>query len=194
MEPLAAHLQRFIPGQLGKHYQHSEIGTRMESARELFEHEVQSLYDGAKRLSRGLEQMGKHASDPQLASKVDDLRKANEEHLRRLEEVFDLMGQKPSRSEAKTIRGMIEEFNDFVREQKPEKAPLDVYTAHAASDVAHYVMEEYQAMLLLAERSGIAHSSPKVSDLLKVSTKEAKKIGKDIQKLTESLVEQLRPA
>jgi ferritin-like metal-binding protein YciE len=165
----------------------------MESARELFEHEVRSMYDGTKRLSPGLERMAKGASHPELATKLDELRTANEEQMRRLEEIFELMGEQPGRSESRPIRGFLDDFASFVK-QRPEKEPFDVYVAHAAGDIARYVMDDYQSMLLLAERSGVAHTAPRISDLLKVSAREAKKLGKDIQKLADPLVEQLRPS
>jgi ferritin-like metal-binding protein YciE len=166
----------------------------MESARDLLEHELQAMYDATKRLSSGLQRMAKKASHPALSSKIQDLHKANQEQMRRLEEIFQLVGQKPSRSESKTVRGFLGDFATFANQEKPEKEPLDVYVAHAAADIAQYMMEGYEAMLLLAERSGATHATPKISDLLKVSTRETKKIGKDIQKLTDPLVEQLRPS
>jgi ferritin-like metal-binding protein YciE len=82
----------------------------------------------------------------------------------------------------------------MIREEKPETEPLDVQAAETASDICQYLMQSYQTMLMLAERSGVTHSTPKVADLLKVSSREEKKIGQDIQKLSDPLIEQLRPS
>ncbi len=166
----------------------------MESAQELFEHELQSVYDGTKRLLRALEQIAKRASHPELTTKIRELRTASEEQARRLEDIFHLMGRRPQRSESRAIQGLLHEFTDTVKEQKPEKEPLDLLACQASSDIAQYLMHSYETLLLLAERSGAAHSAPRVSGHLKVSLREEKKLGKDIQGLAEPLIEQLRPA
>ena len=166
----------------------------MDSARALFRHEVNSLLDGTKQLSTELRKMHDKASHPELRSKVDDLRTSTEEQHRRLEEIFGLMGEEPQTTESLTLRGFVGEVDALVKQEKPDKEPMDVYLAHTASDIAAYLTDEYESMLLLAERSGVNHASPKVSDLLKVSGKETKKIGNDIHKLVETLVEQLRPS
>src|SRR5204863_2717927 len=136
-------------------------GASMESARDLFEHEVKSMYDGAKQLARGLDQIRKKASHPELSSKIDDLRKASQEQARRLEEVFELMSQKAERSESRSVRGLLEDFSTMIKEEKPEKEPLDVHAAETASDIAEYRMQGYSTMLMLAERSGGSHATPK---------------------------------
>ena len=166
----------------------------MESAQDLFEHELQSVYDGTKRLLRGFEQIGKRASHPELSTKIQELKTASEEQARRLEDIFHLMGRKPQRSESRAIQGLLQEFTDAVKEQKPEKEPLDVLACETASDVAQYLMQSYETLLLLAERSGVTHSAPRVSGHLKVSLREQKKLSKDVQRLAEPLIEQLRPA
>jgi hypothetical protein len=80
-----------------------------------------------------------------------------------------------------------------VKVQKPEKQALDVLTCDTASHIVQYLMEDYETLLLLAERSGVAHSAPRVSGHLKVSLREAKKFAKDVQKLAEPLIELLPP-
>ena len=163
----------------------------MRSARELFEHETQEAYDGADRLQRALECVRTNVSHPELSSKVEEFETASREQHRRLEEVFSLMGQDPKKSESRVIRGYVESFTSFLEQDRPEKEAIDVEAAEFASDVAEYLMQTYEAMPFLAERSGVSHATPKIADLLKVSGKEGKKLGKDLKKLLEPLVELL---
>jgi ferritin-like metal-binding protein YciE len=67
----------------------------MKSARDLFQHELESLYDGTKRFVSALQQMRKRSSHADLSTKLEELRKAAEEQSRRLEDIFHLMGEKP---------------------------------------------------------------------------------------------------
>ncbi|MCA1831778.1 MAG: DUF892 family protein, partial [Actinobacteria bacterium] len=82
----------------------------METAHELFEHELQSAYDGVKRLERGLGPMTKAASHPQLSTRVGDLNTAVKEQARRLEEIFELIDQKPQKQESKAVKAFLDEF------------------------------------------------------------------------------------
>ena len=166
----------------------------METAHELFEHELQSAYDGVKRLERGLGTVAKAASHPQLSTKVEDLHKAVKDQVKRVEEIFELLHQDARKQESKPVKGFLDEFRSFVKEQKPQKEVLDAFVAHVAGDIAQYAMEEFQGMLQIAEQSGATNASPKISDNLQVSMKEHKKIHKDIQKLTDQLIQQIRPS
>jgi ferritin-like metal-binding protein YciE len=134
----------------------------VRSARELFQHEVEEVYDGTQRLLQALGPMGKKVSHSDVSKMLDELRTTTEEQVRRLEETFQLMGQEPRRSESKVMKGFVDSFSSFVSEEKPEKEPLDVEAAEVASDVASYLMDTWEAMLLLAERSGVSSATPKI--------------------------------
>ena len=165
----------------------------METASELFHYELREMYDVVKRLERGLRSVMKGASEPQLSTKVEDLQKAASDQVKRVEEIFDLLDEKPSKQECGAIKGMLDGFRSF-KAENPEKAALDVYVANVAGDIAQYSMEGFQNALQIAEQAGVATASPKIADDLQVSMKEHKKIHKDIQKLTDKLIQQLRPS
>lgn len=165
----------------------------METAQDLFQHELRSMYDGAKRLARPLVTMAKATSSPDLSTQVEDLGSILQEQTRRLEEIFELLGEKPAKQESTTIQGFIEEFRSF-RGERPSKETMDVFVAHVAADIASYAMDEYESMLQVAEHAGVTNASPKIADNLQVSMKEHKKLQKDVKKLTEKLIQQLRPA
>jgi ferritin-like metal-binding protein YciE len=166
----------------------------METAHELFEHELQSAYDGVKRLERGLGTVVKAASHPDLSTKVQDLHTAVKDQVQRVEEIFELLHQDAQKQESKPAKAFLDEFRTFTKVQKPEKEILDVFVAHVAGDIAQYAMEEFQGMLQIAEQAGATNASPKIADNLQVSMKEHKKIHKDIQKLTDTLIQQIRPS
>ncbi|HEX8099492.1 MAG TPA: DUF892 family protein, partial [Actinomycetota bacterium] len=120
----------------------------MQSARDLFEHELQSVYDGIKRLQRGLERIRKRAGNSELSSTFQELQTAIGEQIRRLEDIFHLLGKKPQRSESKAIQGFLDEFSDALKQEKPEKEALDVLAGDVTGHIASYLMEDYETMLL----------------------------------------------
>jgi ferritin-like metal-binding protein YciE len=166
----------------------------VHSARDIFEHEAEETFDGTKRLDDALGRMHEKVSHPEVSKMLDELRLTTQEQARRLEETFQLMGREPRRSESKVMKAFVESFSSFVSEEKPDKEPLDVEAVEIAGGAASYLMDTWEAMLLLAERSGISSAAPKIGDFLHVSHKESKKLSKDIGKLMEPLIELLPPS
>jgi ferritin-like metal-binding protein YciE len=165
----------------------------MENARELFLHLASSMYGAIKPLERSLTGIEKRTAETQLAELVGDLRAACSEQAKRLEEVFGLFDQRPSKEPSPAIAGFLEE-EAMARRGRRAKQVTDLVAAKTASDVAQYSVQTFDVMLQLADHAGILTSSPKVGDALEVSMKEHRKLQKDLKKLSDALVEQLSPS
>ncbi len=165
----------------------------MESARELFVHLTRSMYEGMKRLERSLAGIEKRTAETQLTKVVGELRAVCSEQAKRLEEVFGLLDQRPSKEPSPVIAGFLE-AEAMARRGRRAKQVTDLVAAKTASDVAQYSMQTFEVMLQLADHAGIITSSPRIGDALEVSMKEHKKLRKDLKKLNGMLVEQLSPS
>ena len=165
----------------------------MESARDLFDHLLRSMYDGTRRLERGIAQIAGGISDAQLTKSMEDLRSDVGEQTKRLEEIFELIDEKPATEESSTVNAMLGEVS-ALKKQRPNKAVFDAFAGSTAAGITQYSMDTFETILQLAERSGVTTSAPKVADNLEVSRKEHKKLHKDLQKLNEQLMERLRPS
>jgi ferritin-like metal-binding protein YciE len=165
----------------------------MESARKLFLHIASSMYGGMKRLERSLPGIESRTAESQLTKVVGELREVCSEQAKRLEEVFGLLDQRPSKEPSPAIGGFLEE-EAMARRGRRAKQVTDLVAMKTASDVAQYSMQTFDVMLQLANHAGIITSSPRVGDALEVSMKEHKKLQKDLKKLSGTLVEQLSPS
>src|SRR5205823_8241595 len=113
-------------------------------ALDLFLHELRSTYDGERRIVRGLKTMERKVSNADLRPLVEDLRRASEEHVGRLEEAFELIGEDPKTQESSSVKGLLQEFSSFVRDEHPTPEVLDLYAADHAMSLAQEGMAEYE--------------------------------------------------
>jgi ferritin-like metal-binding protein YciE len=131
-----------------------EVMVMAETPQELFEHDVQDLYDAEQKLVRALERMAKKATDRELKKGFAAHAKTTQRQARRLEQVFRTIGRKPKRHTCAGINGLIEEYASFVRDEKPSEEVLDVFSVAAALKVEHYEIVAYNDLAKLAQQLG----------------------------------------
>ena len=79
---------------------------------DLFLHTLQDIYYAEKKIEKSLPDMMDNASDPQLKQGLQSHLGETREHVRRLEEVFEMLGQSPRSVKCPAIDGIIEEANE----------------------------------------------------------------------------------
>ncbi|MCA1841426.1 MAG: DUF892 family protein, partial [Actinobacteria bacterium] len=109
----------------------------METIKDLFEHELRDIYDAEQKLVAALKTMASKSSDDRAARGFEEHRKQTEQHVARLEQVFEMIDRKPRREACAGINGLIEEFSKFVKED-PAPEILDVFANGAAQKVEQY--------------------------------------------------------
>src|SRR6202050_2635416 len=93
------------------------------------------------------------ASDPQLKQGFQTHLRETENHVKRLEQVFQLAGEKAQGVDCPAIDGIIEEANDVAGEVE-EKTVLDAALIAAAQAVEHYEMTRYGTLIAWAKQLG----------------------------------------
>jgi ferritin-like metal-binding protein YciE len=130
----------------------------LDTPQDLFEHELRDIYDAENKLTRALERMAKKAPDQQLAQGFEEHRRETQDQIKRLEEVFQFLHRKPRREPCAGINGLIEEFSEFVKEEKPSEEVLNLFTIGAALKIEHYEIVAYESLLRLASQSGLTEA------------------------------------
>ena len=161
----------------------------METARDLFEHQLCVLYDAESKAIRSLSRMALRCTDPELVQVYEDYGVVAQKRLDRLDEVFALLGLKPQRIPCAGMNGLIEEFSDFL-ETRPEPAVLDAFAVESARRVERYEVCAYQALITLA----VALRLDEVTELLLKSLGSHNTAGGGFKALTINLPEKLIPA
>jgi ferritin-like metal-binding protein YciE len=139
-------------------------GQRKEPAR-TFHETLKDIYFAEKKILSALPKMAKAAQSEELKAAFEKHETETEEHVARLEKVFEEIDETPRGKTCDAIMGIIEEGQDVMKEFKGAPA-LDAGLLAAAQAVEHYEIARYgtlktwaaelglnQAMKLLEQRS-----------------------------------------
>jgi ferritin-like metal-binding protein YciE len=125
----------------------------IKNMNDLFVHTLRDIYYAEQQIVKSLPDMIEKATDPQLKGGFQNHLKQTENHVKRLEQVFQLIGQKAQGVECPAIDGIIEEANDVAGEVE-QKPVLDAALIAAAQAVEHYEMTRYGTLIAWANQLG----------------------------------------
>jgi ferritin-like metal-binding protein YciE len=148
---------------------------------DLFVHTLQDIYYAEKQIVSSLPKMIQKTSDPQLKQAFQTHLTETEGQVRRLEEVFRMLGQTPKGSNCPALDGIIEEANDIIGDvDDPEVC--DAAILAAAQAVEHYEITRYGTLVAWAKQLG----RNDIANLLHQTLQEEKATDEKLTKLAES--------
>ncbi len=115
---------------------------KLESLRDLMVEQIQDLYDAEHRITKALPKMEKSATSPELKAAFRKHLGETEAQIGRLEQIFELLGEKAKKKTCKAMQGLIEEGKETM-EEDAEPEVLDAALIAAAQRVEHYEMAGY---------------------------------------------------
>lgn len=124
-----------------------------EELRELYIDELRDLYNAENQLVKALPKMAKAASNEQLSQAFEDHLRETTEHVARLEQIFELLGEKPTGKKCMGMEGLVKEGSETMKEDY-EDAVKDAAIIGAAQRVEHYEMAGYGTVKAFAELLG----------------------------------------
>jgi ferritin-like metal-binding protein YciE len=139
----------------------------MQTAHELFTHELADMLDAERRILEALGEQSQESSNEQLQKAFEAHRAQTEKQVQRLEECFQELEEEPEDTECAGIKGLIEE-HDNIKQEEPSEDILDVFNVSAATKVERYEITAYESLIRLADMMG----HKKVSKLLNQNLKE----------------------
>jgi len=155
----------------------------MQTAHELFIHELQDMLDAEQQLVEALGEQADESSRPDLQKAFESHQAQTQKQVERLEQVFESIGEEPDEVECKGIRGLIEEHNHFKEEEDPAEDIMDIFNVGAAEKVESYEICAYESLIRLAQEMG--HT--KAEKLLNQNLKEEQQTLKKMQAFSKKL-------
>lgn len=125
----------------------------IKTMNDLFLHQLRDIYYAEKQIVKSLPDMVEKASDPQLKQGFQTHLRETENHVKRLEQVFQIIGQKASGVDCPAIDGILEEASDVAGEVE-DRAVLDAALIAAAQAVEHYEMTRYGTLIAWSKLLG----------------------------------------
>jgi len=157
--------------------------TRKKDLHELFHETLKDIYFAEKKILSALPKMAKAAQSEDLKAAFEKHGTETEEHVARLEKVFEEIEQAPRGKSCDAIIGIIEEGQEVMKEFKGAAA-LDAGLLAAAQAVEHYEIARYGSLKTWAAELGLNQAVI----LLERTLAEEKKTDETLTQLAESQV------
>lgn len=152
----------------------------MKNLEKLFEETLRDIYYAEKKIAATLPKMARKASDPDLISAFERHELETQEHVARLEQVFDLLGKAPRGKTCPAIDGIIEEGKEIMQEADTN-AVRDAGMLAAAQAVEHYEIARYGTLCAWAKQLGMKN----VATILHQTLEEEKTTDVNLTKLAD---------
>ena len=152
---------------------------------ELFHDTLKDIYYAEKKILSALPKMAKAAQNEELSAAFEKHHGETEEQVSRLEQVFELIEEKPQGKKCAAIEGILEEGQEIMKEYKGSPA-LDAGLLAAAQAVEHYEISRYGTMRTWATELGLTEAAR----LLGQTLDEEKQTDTDLTQIAESVVNQ----
>ena len=126
---------------------------KLQTLRDLYEEQLHDLYSAETQLVKALPKMAKSASNPQLKNAFQEHLGQTEQHVQRLEQIFQQLGAKPKGQTCKGMEGLIAEGEEMIK-MKGDPAAIDAGLIAAAQRVEHYEIAGYGCVRTYAQQIG----------------------------------------
>lgn len=140
-----------------------------DGLRELFVDSLKDIYWAEKALTKALPKMAKNATSENLISTINDHLMITKDQVLRLEQVFDLIGEKATAKKCDAMEGLIKEGESIIEETQ-EGPVRDAGIISASQKIEHYEIATYGTLAAFAQTLG----ETEVSELLQQTLKEEK--------------------
>lgn len=149
------------------------------SLQEFFLEELKDIYWAEKHLTKALPKLQKASTSQELAEAFAQHLEVTENHVKRLEQVFEIFGEKPRSKKCDGMEGIVKEGEDVVQETEKNTSTRDAALIMAAQKAEHYEITTYGSLVQLAKTLG----QDEVSELLEQTLEEEKEADKLLSEL-----------
>jgi len=150
--------------------------------KELFLDEIKDIYWAEKKLVKTLPKMQKAATSQELANAIAEHLEVTKTHVSRLEEVFELLGEKAQAKKCDAMEGLAKEGESVIEDTEDGTATRDVGIIIAAQKVEHYEIAAYGSLTQLAKTLGMED----VAELLGQTLSEEKEADETLTGIAEN--------
>jgi ferritin-like metal-binding protein YciE len=129
--------------------------------------------------------MAKKATSPELKQAMEDHLEETENHVQRLEQVFELLNQRAVAKTCEALDGLIKEAEETTGEIDDEQT-MDAAIISSAQTVEHYEIARYGTLACWAAEIG----NTEVAELLEQTLEEEKSADEKLSIIAEDQINQ----
>ena len=153
-------------------------GKNDEGLRKLLTDQLKDIYWAEKALTKAIPKMIRQASSADLRNALAEHLDVTDSHVQKVEEVFQLLGEKASAKKCEGMTGLIKEANEIYRELE-EGSVRDAGIICAAQKAEHYEIATYGTLATYAD----ILDEPEIADILEEILAEEKYADKTLTRV-----------
>jgi ferritin-like metal-binding protein YciE len=155
----------------------------IETMDDLFVHTLRDIYYAENQIVKALPKMIEKASDAGLKSGLQNHLRETENHVSRLERVFEMHGAEPEGVDCPAIDGILEEAEELAGDVEDAQV-LDAAVIAAGQAVEHYEITRYGTLIAWAKELG----REDCAEVLAENLEEEKAADRKLSELAESRI------
>ena len=161
----------------------SSIGMHSSLLFKLFEDELKDIYWAEKALIKAIPKMIKKATSDELIDALTSHLTETEEHVKRVEQVFESISKKPVAKKCEAMTGLLKEAVEIM-ESCEEGAMCDAGIIAAGQKVEHYEIASYGTLRQFAETLELTEAT----ELLEQNLNEEKAANEKLSEVAVNVV------
>ena len=154
-----------------------------QTLRDLMIDEIRDLYDAERQLVKALPKMAKGATSDELRALIEAHLGETEQQVKRLEQAFEMLEEKPRGKRCDGMAGIIEEGSSLLEEDF-DGAVLDAGIIASAQRAEHYEITAYGSVMAWAKQLG----EEELAELLSETLEEEKAADEKLSALAEGTI------
>ena len=156
----------------------------IDSLTSLLVEQVKDLYDAERRLIKAIPKLAKASTNEALQAALEAHLEETENQVSRLEQVFELLEERPKAKPCEGMKGLIEEGDEHAKEDYDDDDLRDAMIIGSAQRVEHYEIAGYGTAIAHARLLGL----DEVAELLDETLAEEKSADQKLTEIAESVV------
>ena len=156
----------------------------VDSLKTLLVEQMKDLYDAEKRLTKAIPKLAKASTNESLQAALEEHLSETENQVSRLEQVFELLEERPKAKPCEGMKGLIEEGDEHAKEDYDDDDLRDAMIIGSAQRVEHYEIAGYGTAIAHARLLGL----DEVVELLEETLAEEKSADQKLTEVAESVV------
>ncbi len=150
----------------------------------LFRDSLQDMYYAEQKLVKALYTMEEASTTGELKQAFLAHRMETQEHVDRLERVFEMIGEPAKTKKGEAIEGLVKEADRIIDETNEDTFTRDIALIFAAQKAEHYEIASYGGLIALAEQLDLDTAA----DLLRETLEEEKDADNMLTDIAENYV------
>ena len=120
----------------------------------LLKHELGDILYAEKTVLKGIKKMSREVKNPMLLERMQEHYAETEQQIENLERAFEAIGEKAKAEKCPGILGLMEEHDEFKKEEEPSREMMEAFDIGSALRIEHYEIAAYNTAIAIAKAMG----------------------------------------